>query len=80
MSITPVYLSNKTPNYTAYVGLPKIVSLNLPKGGIYDGLIAQAALKASVDVLLTLNPKDFTRVGEDVRRCKCRVKPIALCF
>ena len=68
MSITPVYLSNKTPNYTAYAGLPKMVSLNLPGGGIYDGLIAEAALKAGVDVLLILNPNDFTRLREDVRQ------------
>jgi predicted nucleic acid-binding protein len=46
----------------------KMVNLNLPGGGIYDGLIAQAALKAGVDVLLTLNPNDFTRLGDDVRR------------
>jgi hypothetical protein len=45
-----------------------MVSLNLPAGGIYDGLIAQAALKAGVDVLLTLNPNNFTRLGEDVRQ------------
>lgn len=46
----------------------KMVSSSLPGGGIYDGLIAQAALKAGVDVLLTLNPNDFTRLGDDVRR------------
>ncbi|MEP6518940.1 hypothetical protein [Microcoleus vaginatus] len=44
-----------------------MVSLNLPGGGIYDGLIAQAARKAGVDVLLTINPNDFTRLGDDVR-------------
>jgi predicted nucleic acid-binding protein len=43
-----------------------MVSLNLPGGGIYDALIAQAAIKANVDVLLTLNANDFTRLGEDV--------------
>jgi len=48
--------------------ISRMVSLNLPGGGIYDGLIAQAALKAGVDVLLTLNPNDFTRLGEDVRQ------------
>jgi len=32
----------------------------------FDGLIAQAALKAGVDVLLNLNPNDFTRLAEDV--------------
>jgi predicted nucleic acid-binding protein len=43
-----------------------MVSLNLPGAGIYDALIAQAAIKAEVDVLLTLNPNDFRRLGEDV--------------
>jgi hypothetical protein len=46
----------------------KMVSLNLPGGGVFDGLIAQAALKADVDVLLSLNPNDLTRLGEDVAR------------
>jgi len=30
-------------------------------GVVYDALIAQAALKAWADVLVTLNPKDFLR-------------------
>lgn len=46
--------------------IARMVSLNLPGGGIYDALIAQAAIKANVDVLLTLNANDFTRLGEDV--------------
>jgi predicted nucleic acid-binding protein len=41
-------------------------ALNLPGGGIFDALIAQAALKASVDRLLTLNPKHFTRLDEAI--------------
>jgi predicted nucleic acid-binding protein len=45
-----------------------MVRLNLPGGGIFDALIAQAALKAEVDILLTLNPNHFTRLGEDVAR------------
>jgi hypothetical protein len=36
------------------------LGLNLPCGGIFDELIAQAALKAEVDVLLTLNPNHLT--------------------
>lgn len=48
--------------------MARMVSLNLPGGGVFDGLIAQAALKAGVDVLLSLNPNDFTRLGEDVAR------------
>lgn len=43
-----------------------MVQLNLPGGGIFDALIAQAALKAEVDILLTLNPSHFTRLGEDL--------------
>jgi predicted nucleic acid-binding protein len=43
-----------------------MVGLNLPGGGIFDALIAQAALKAEVDVLLTLNPGHFTRLGKDL--------------
>jgi predicted nucleic acid-binding protein len=43
-----------------------MVELNLPGGGIFDALIAQAALKAEVDVLLTLNPGHFTRLGKDL--------------
>lgn len=43
-----------------------MVRLNLPGGVIFDALIAQAALKAEVDILLTLNPNHFTRLGEDV--------------
>ncbi len=46
--------------------IDRMVALNLPGGGIFDALIAQAALKASVDVLLTLNPKHFVRLGEEV--------------
>lgn len=40
--------------------------LEMDEDGSYDALIAQAAIKANVDVLLTLNPNDFTRFGEDV--------------
>jgi predicted nucleic acid-binding protein len=41
-----------------------MVRLNLPGGGIFDALIAQAALKAEVNILLTLNRSHFTRLGE----------------
>jgi predicted nucleic acid-binding protein len=43
-----------------------MVKLNLPGGGIFDAIIAQAALKAKVDTILTLNPNHFTRLGKDV--------------
>ena len=46
--------------------IAKMVNLNLTGGGIYDALIAQAALKASAGILLTLNPNHFTRLGEEI--------------
>ena len=48
--------------------LAQMVNLNLTGGGIYDGLIAQAAVKAEVNTLLTLNPNHFTHLGEDIAR------------
>ncbi len=48
--------------------LAQMVNLNLTGGGIYDALIAQAAVKAEVNTLLTLNPNHFTRLGEDMAR------------
>ena len=50
------------------MALNRMVSLSIPGGGIYDALHARAALKAQVDVLLTLNGKHFTRLGTDVAR------------
>lgn len=51
-------------NYQAAIA--QMVVLNLPGGGVFDALIAQAALKAKVDRLLTLNPNHFTRLGEAI--------------
>lgn len=46
--------------------IAQMVECNLPGGGIFDALIAQAALKSNADVLLTLNPKDFIRLSEAI--------------
>lgn len=46
--------------------IARMVSLNLIGGSIYDVLIAQAALNAKVNILLTLNSKHFTRQGENI--------------
>jgi predicted nucleic acid-binding protein len=46
--------------------IAQMVKCNLPGGGIFDALIAQAALKGNADVLLTLNPKHFIRLSEDI--------------
>ncbi|WP_242051572.1 hypothetical protein [Nostoc sp. FACHB-280] len=43
-----------------------MATLNFPGGAIFDALIAQAALKAQVDILLTLNPNHFTRLGSAI--------------
>ncbi len=48
------------------VAIAQMAQLNLPGGGIFDALIARAAVKADVEVLLTLNAKHFVRLGEDV--------------
>jgi predicted nucleic acid-binding protein len=46
--------------------IARLVALNLPGGSIFDALIAQAGIKADVEVLVTLNSKDFNRLGEDI--------------
>lgn len=47
-------------DYAGAIGA--LADLSLGGGAIYDALIAQAAQKAAVDRLLTLNPRDFLRV------------------
>lgn len=46
----------------------KVVQLNISGGGIYDALIAQAALQANVDSLLTFNDRHFVRLETEVAR------------
>lgn len=46
--------------------IAQITSLGLAGGVMYDAVIAQAALKVNVDRLVTLNPKDFERLGDEV--------------
>ncbi|CAM3293862.1 Ribonuclease VapC [Deinococcus saxicola] len=43
-------------------------ALHLQGGAIYDPLLAVAALEAGAAGLVTLNPKHFRRLGEDVER------------
>lgn len=58
------YLKAISLEHTDYqVAIAQMSDLNLPGGGIFDALIAQAALKSDVDRLLTLNPKHFTRLS-----------------
>ena len=44
------------------------VRLGILGGGIYDALIARAAIVGKADRLLTSNAKHFIRLGEDVAR------------
>lgn len=60
--LTPILLVSE--DYLAAIA--QMASLNLPGGGIFDALIAQAALKANVDKLLTLNPDHFIRLGGSI--------------
>jgi predicted nucleic acid-binding protein len=46
--------------------IAQMTTLNLPGGGIYDALIARAALKISADRLMTLNAKHFTRLSDTI--------------
>jgi len=48
--------------------LERVTSLGFSGGAVFDALLAQAALKARADVLLTLNPKHFVRLGEDIAK------------
>ncbi|MFB2875602.1 type II toxin-antitoxin system VapC family toxin [Floridanema aerugineum] len=48
------------------IAIAQMATLNIPGGGIFDALIAQAALKAEVSVILTLNPNHFTRLGSAI--------------
>ncbi|MFB2972533.1 type II toxin-antitoxin system VapC family toxin [Aerosakkonema sp. BLCC-F183] len=48
------------------IAIAQMATLNIPGGGIFDALIAQAALKAEFDVILTLNPNHFTRLGSAI--------------
>jgi predicted nucleic acid-binding protein len=48
--------------------IKKVVQLNISGGGVYDAIIAEAALKANVDSLYTLNAKHFIRLGAEVAR------------
>lgn len=50
----------ETRDYLAVI--ERQASLGLVGGSIYDALLARAAQKAEVDLLLTFNPKDFLRV------------------
>ncbi|WP_235620719.1 hypothetical protein [Halothece sp. PCC 7418] len=60
--LTPVSLLSE--EYQSVIA--RMVKFQLTGGGIFDALIAQAALKVQADCLITLNPKDFTRLGEEV--------------
>ncbi|ADY26757.1 PilT protein domain protein [Deinococcus proteolyticus MRP] len=49
-----------------HAALTRCAKHQLSGSVIFDALIAQAALEAEAVALLTLNPKDFRRLGEDV--------------
>jgi predicted nucleic acid-binding protein len=57
-------VSLQAEDYQAAIA--QMVALKLPGGGIFDALIAQAALKVKVNHLLTFNAKDFIRLSEEI--------------
>lgn len=50
------------------LAVQRLGELGIQGGAIFDALIAEAALKAQVDELITLNPKHFLRLGERISR------------
>ena len=46
--------------------LADVVRLGITSGGIFDALIARAAIIVRADLLLTFNAKDFVRLGESI--------------
>ena len=46
--------------------IDRVTQAGMVSGAIFDALIAQAALKAKVDRILTFNIKDFRRLGDAV--------------
>jgi predicted nucleic acid-binding protein len=46
--------------------LADVVRLGITSGGIFDALIARAAIVGRADSLLTFNAKDFVRLGESI--------------
>lgn len=49
-----------------FAAMRRCVESDLPGSTIFDALIAQAALEARATRLVTLNPRDFNRLGADV--------------
>jgi predicted nucleic acid-binding protein len=54
--------------------IERLVGLNLVGGVMFDALLAEAALAARAEVLLTGNLKDFRRLGADVAELACDPK------
>lgn len=56
-------------NEQEYVStLDSVASASIVGGALYDALIAQCALKANAEVLLTWNVRDFVRFGSQIQR------------
>lgn len=49
-----------------HAALTRCAERSLSGSVVFDALIAQAAFKAGAEALLTLNPRDFLRLGDDV--------------
>ena len=57
--------------------IKRVASINVSAGGIYDALHARAALTSKVDILLSLNTKQFIRLGSDISKLqRCLKNPV----
>ena len=45
-----------------------LAAAGIAGGAVYDGLIAQCALKAKADVIYTFNQRHFRRLGPEIER------------
>ena len=45
-----------------------LAEVGITGGAIYDGLIAQCALKAKADIIYTWNTRHFQRLGPDIEK------------
>lgn len=69
LEVTSSWLEVVTLSKSDYgAAVARVAGLSFTGGSIYDALHAQAALKAKVEVILTLNKKHFIRLGEEVAK------------
>ena len=52
-----------------FQALSSLSSSGITGGTVYDGLLAQCALKAKVDIIYTWNVRHFQLLGPEIEKC-----------